>query len=596
MTIGTVSFAAVPLQVPGLPTSEARASERQAAAAAEHFGRAAPGVVRDIEAAATRLMSDASTANLIAASDGDALPAGAPELRGPDMALVHTALGDEEAARRMTPEALFMALVGELMETIVKSDAESLKARAQIAMDAMAQQQAAYERVLESASGAQATLDADLQAATEAGEEAQRRVTLATEGSDRVDRLQAQLDALSPDDPEHARVAAELEGARRELQSLRSDAAKASQKLLEATDKVSASQQEVNRFLAEAEEIRKTVLPGLAVPEQKTTNSAELTKLMAVLSTVMTNAQRAKVEFEAGIAIEKLKQQQAENTRRAEEHQKKIEHAEQISKHASCAAKIALWIGTAFMTVMGVVTGGATLAIAAVFLSMLIVNETTGVDIVGKVVNPIVEEVVKPIADFVGGLITKMLLKLGYDEEYAKKVGMIAGMVYAMAAMIGTAIAGVAIFKAIAGKVIAAIGPIVAKFAAKMLGSVLAVMAKVIAKAAAVSAKLVIPKAAMYAAKAQLVASVASLAAQAGTSGAHIAADVERLDAARLMADVMLGIQQSEVIQEHMRRMHEESARIGDFVDALLERMSDIGRNTSNASAAVIANLNFRTA
>lgn len=591
MTIGPVSFAAVPLPLPNLPG--ARAGDAQAAAAAQHFGQAAPGLVQDIEAAAARLMGDAATAALAATSEGHTLPPGAPELRDPDMALVYAALPDEEGARRMTPEALFTALVGELMETIQKSDLERLKAQAQVARDAMAQQQAAYERVIEALSGAQATLDEDLQAATEAGEESQRRMTLAAEGAERVDTLQAALDAMSSDDPERPHVTEQLEAAKRELQSLRSDAETAARTFLEATDKVAASQQEVNGHLAEVDEIRKLVLPGLAFPE-RSTNNAELTKLIALLSTVVTEANRAKVQFEANVAMEKLKQQQAENTRRAEEHQKKVDEAAAISKGASCAARIAMWIGVAFMSVMGVLTGGATLAVAGVFLGMLLAKEVGGVDVLGAVMNPIIEEILMPIGDFVGKLIAKMMILTGHDEEYANKIGSYVGMAYAMWLMVGTVVVGGMLAKALIGKLISTIGPMLAKFAAKALGTMMAAMAKVAAQAAAVSAKLAIPKAAVYAAKAQVVATVVQLGAQAGTAGAHIAADVQRLDAAKLLADVLLGIQQSEVVQEHLRQIHDDSARVGEFINALLESMSDIGRNAANSNVAIAAN--FRAA
>lgn len=578
MTIGSVTH------------SHSAALQAAASEAARGFAKAPEATVREIEATAARLVSEAAAANVAATSTGHVLPEGAPELRSPDLALAHAFLeGGEQAARSMTPEALLMALVGELMATIQAADAESMKARAEVYKESMATMKASYEALMSSAEEAQTRLDADTQAAIEAGEEAQRKLTLATTGAERVDRLQAQLDALPPDDPQRAQLETELQAAKTELEALRKDAVKAETEFLKATDKVTESQKALNLVLEQAEELQKTVLPGIGFQQFRPTNNAQLTQLMAVLSTVISTSQAKKHEADYKLAMEQLQAQEAANKHRAEEHAKQLEKANQTNAITKCIVGIlAVFVAAVFVALtplLGPVSG----IVSGLMLALAVVSLATGFDPIGAVVQKFMEHVLKPIADAVGKLATKLLIKAGMDPKEAEKVGKIFGYVFAAVAVVVVIVASVVIAKnsGIAAKV----GEMFGKAASKMAPGLTKALTQASARMTAAGTNAVGAQAMAMATVLPTVHAGVSLGVQVGASGARISASVDQLKAAEFLAELEVALKESDFIRDRVSQFADEYAESSRFVQDLLEKMSDINQRAHQTSTSIVARM-----
>lgn len=153
-------------------------------------------------------------------------------LRAPDMDRVRVAAGP--GAADLTPAAMFTLVAGRLTALLEESGLQSMKQRLHSFQANMAIRTAQNEKF-------SAALEAALKAAEDAGAgaDAARAEVGSQEGAvraarDEVERLQAELEHLSPDDPDYPARQAELDAARQNLQAAEGGLEKAAAALLVA--------------------------------------------------------------------------------------------------------------------------------------------------------------------------------------------------------------------------------------------------------------------------------------------------------------------------------------------------------------------------
>jgi len=163
--------------------------------------------------------------------------------------------------------------------------------------------------------------------------------------------------------------------------------------------------------------------------------------------------------------------------RKQKEYDEKVAKQAAISKGVNCAMKILGAIVTAVSVVAAVFTGGASLAIAAVGIGLMvadkIVEKTTGTGLIARAMKPLMEHVLKPLVNLLSKGISKMLEAFGMAKDLAEQIGSIVGSVLGAVAMVA-AMAGAALFaKSAVPKMAASLAKHLGKSIAKMVPQVL---------------------------------------------------------------------------------------------------------------------------
>lgn len=563
----------------------------QAALAAADFGQVSPTVIKEIEAAAARLLSDAAAANLSASGAGQALPDGSPELRSPDLALAYASFveGGEEAARNLSPAAALTLLMGKLVATVQNTNASNIAAKAQLLKESRAQLQGSFEQATAAEAEAQSVLDNALAAAVEAAEEAQRRLELANEASKRVDQLQSRLDALPSDSPDRPAVEAELATAKLAQATLRASAQVALTASDEANAQVIAAQDALAGVQRETDRLASLALPGLSLPRDYVTSAAKLQELMAQLQLIVGAAAKEELKSKTELAIEQLKAQEAENLRQAKEQAEKVEKAAKLQKILGCVMIVIAALVSIATTLVTVATAGAFASVAAVTILVLTL---AGSSLIDKAIQPLMEHVLLPMIEVVAGVLKKVAVKLGADPAEAEKISKYIAMGVVAAAIVGLVVLLMVVSKS----------PQVAKILDKLMVKVTtmaAAFAPALVQAATkfgtqltgAMAKAIGQNVAKQAARVQFAASVTQTVAQAASGAGNAAAAGLRLEGAKAAAAVEVGLANSEVLRKGMREAHDEFAKLNEFLQSILVRMSEISAQTSQASAGMLRNL-----
>lgn len=225
-------------------------------------------------------------------------------------------------------------------------------------------------------------------------------------------------------------------------------------------------------------------------------HNALLTSIMIAMSNLLSDdalervdanrhhqAQTSKVNLES---INKLQTDQIEEQKKADE----------ANKIASCAMQVAMAIVSVIMVVISVVTMNPALLIVSLLgIGLMIVD--AGLAAAGKttlsemIMSPFIDYVLMPMAEFFGGIVESILLEMGVDEETAAMVGMVLGLLMAVAVIIGAAVAmkNSTIVKAFMKKIGSVMGNILSKLtpnAAKALGQkIMASSGRMVTSAAA---------------------------------------------------------------------------------------------------------------
>lgn len=332
-------------------------------------------------------------------------------LRAPDMDRVRVAAGP--GAADLTPAAMFTLVAGRLTALLEESGLQSMKQRLHSFQANMAIRTAQNEKF-------SAALEAALKAAEDAGAgaDAARAEVGSQEGAvraarDEVERLRAELEHLSPDDPDYPARQAELDAARHDLQAAEGGLEKAAAALLvagaafsTALDQVEQCQREIDRFNAGA-----VVLSPR--PDQSARGAAEtLQKLIAQLSIIGAEVSLNQLKNETEMLMAALKAREAENLERARKHEAEQQRARDAEKKTGCAGKILKWVSAAVSVV------GMLMTIDSM------VGESTGFSIMGK------------LTELVSSGISAALTTFGVSASLARQIADIAAVVVIAVAVI----------------------------------------------------------------------------------------------------------------------------------------------------------------
>lgn len=147
-----------------------------------------------------------------------------------------------------------------------------------------------------------------------------------------------------------------------------------------------------------------------------------------------------------------------------------------------CIGKVLGALLTIVSVVAAVFTGGASLALAAVGLAVMVADEivkaATGVSFIQQALNPIMEHVLKPLMELIGKAITKALEGLGVDKKTAEMAGSIVGAIVAAIAMVAVIVVVAVVGKGAAAKLGNALSKMMGETIKKLVPNVLKQLAQ----------------------------------------------------------------------------------------------------------------------
>ena len=194
---------------------------------------------------------------------------------------------------------------------------------------------------------------------------------------------------------------------------------------LQTCDKLDA---ELNQICASIPRVREPNERDLA-------NQARMTELFAEFLQLLGKNSETKLanEHETFVATQKARETML--GQKLEDYQAEIKKSETIGFWASLVAKVLGWALTIVGVAAALFTGGASLVIAGIGLTIAlgdeIYNAVTGKSLISTyVMEPVMEHVIQPIIEALTKEFAKALVALGVDPNTAEEVARIAATVY----------------------------------------------------------------------------------------------------------------------------------------------------------------------
>lgn len=201
--------------------------------------------------------------------------------------------------------------------------------------------------------------------------------------------------------------------------------------------------------------------------------SKTLTFLMALMAKLINQSSSDDLKATAELKQKLAEAAATDAEKNAKEYEEQVRKAEEMQKTMGCIGKVVGWVVTAVSFAAAAFTGGASLALAAVGLTLALGDEiyqaVSGRSFMADAMQPLMNSVIKPMMEAMGKVFSAILQALGADKDTADMVGQILGAIAAAAALVvAVMLAGSAMSK-VFGKVMEKIGVDVAQDAGKTM-------------------------------------------------------------------------------------------------------------------------------
>ncbi|MEA9983596.1 type III secretion system translocon subunit SctE, partial [Herbaspirillum sp. RTI4] len=207
-----------------------------------------------------------------------------------------------------------------------------------------------------------------------------------------------------------------------------------------------------NNQLAELD--KKTNLSILLPPEGIVRNRSveeKIDELMALLSEVMANVSENDLKEKLHIFNKQLEAQQLAARKKSDEYEARVAEEKKKRDALGIFGKIMGWLLAIASLVAGVFTGGATLIVAVAMVAVLVAEEA-GFSLMKKIMDPLMENVIKPLIKLISKAIEEFNLSMGVDSETARLRGTVAASILSVLLVVAVIVAAVLVTKGAAGK------------------------------------------------------------------------------------------------------------------------------------------------
>lgn len=292
-----------------------------------------------------------------------------------------------------------------------------------------------------------------------------------------VKQAQASLDK-HPSDPSAQAALTEAQrceaSAQAAFDQAQTEQAEVAQSALDALELADGLHDEINTDLGN---LRSLSQQSSAMSQKHLDTGAKLALVMAMLSNSIADSLEDYQQGMAAMAQASQEKRIEKEKADAEERQKEADKQAAMSKNVNCAMKILGALITVVATVGALFTGGTSLAFAAAGLAMLavdsIVKAATGTSLTERIMQPLMEHVLKPIIDAISKAVTQMLEACGVSKEDAEMAGNIIGAVVGMVVMVAAVALAMVAGKSAAQKLLKPMMKMAEKMIAKLIPQVL---------------------------------------------------------------------------------------------------------------------------
>ncbi|STQ90143.1 type III secretion system translocon subunit SctE [Iodobacter fluviatilis] len=324
---------------------------------------------------------------------------------------------------------------------------------------------------------------------------------------------------------------------------------------------------------------------------QLRTGAAELTFLLGVLQDII--GQTSETEMQDKLALMKARQAEVvkDLEKKAEEAAAEQRKAEELNYVMGCVGKILGALLTLVAVAGALFTGGASLALAAIGVALMVLDTvleyTTGKSLTERVLNPVMNAVIKPLLEALTKLISGVLQGLGVDKKIADIVGTVLAAAVLVLAVILVAIVG----KGAAAKVAEKFGAAISNTISKMIPALIKQFAaaaqaglkgvgKSVTKSLVTLAKrahINVGDVALNATRLKTAQVVGGFAQQSIQAGGQIGVGVHKNNASDALADITLSRASQDVFKRAMTDAIKQMSEQMSVVDDLMKHMSIAG-------------------
>ncbi|ESF03720.1 pathogenicity island 1 effector protein SipB, partial [Salmonella enterica subsp. enterica serovar Urbana str. ATCC 9261] len=300
----------------------------------------------------------------------------------------------------------------------------------------------------------------------------------------KLTQAQNKLQSLDPADPGYAQAEAAVEQAGKEATEAKEALDKATDATVKAGTDAKAKAEKADNILTKFQGTANAASQNqVSQGEQDNlSNVARLTMLMAMFIEIVGKNTEESLQNDLALFNALQEGRQAEMEKKSAEFQEETRKAEETNRIMGCIGKVLGALLTIVSVVAAVFTGGASLALAAVGLAVMVADEivkaATGVSFIQQALNPIMEHVLKPLMELIGKAITKALEGLGVDKKTAEMAGSIVGAIVAAIAMVAVIVVVAVVGKGAAAKLGNALSKMMGETIKKLVPNVLKQLAQ----------------------------------------------------------------------------------------------------------------------
>jgi len=348
--------------------------------------------------------------------------------------------------------------------------------------------------------------------------------------------------------------------------------------------------------------------PVRPVPTARLNGAAELTAVLGTLQMLVASSNVDELESKQKIFDEMQKAREANLREKSEAYQQEVRKAEEMQKIMGCVGKVVGWIVTAVSFAAAVVTGGASLALAAVGLALAVGDQiceaATGVSFLDKVMQPIMDHILKPVMNLISLMITNALVECGIERKAAELTGAVLGAVLSGIALVVAAFAGASLLQNVAKKVIQSmtksLGGLMEKSFGRMLArlveksgltalgarttSAIGRMRKAIGAGSTEDALLMANRVEKWGA-------ALGAANQVALAAGDVAVGIERSKAMHLLADVKEVMYDAKLLGNLLKQAVDTFAQHNKMLAKLMQNMSDACQVEAATGKLVLRNV-----
>nr|QFG15439.1 IpaB240-460-CPE194-319 [synthetic construct] len=201
--------------------------------------------------------------------------------------------------------------------------------------------------------------------------------------------------------------------------------------------------------------------------QKSLTGLASVTQLMATFIQLVGKNNEESLKNDLALFQSLQESRKTEMERKSDEYAAEVRKAEELNRVMGCVGKILGALLTIVSVVAAAFSGGASLALAAVGLALMvtdaIVQAATGNSFMEQALNPIMKAVIEPLIKLLSDAFTKMLEGLGVDSKKAKMIGSILGAIAGALVLVAAVVLVATVGKQAAAKLAENIGKIIGK-------------------------------------------------------------------------------------------------------------------------------------